>query len=651
MSDFRKLSLAFAAVTLMAGLASAQTTPPIVCSTTAQPLTVRTEGLTEQTGDVVISCTGGVVPAPGAVLPQVNISVTLSTNITSRLLNDPISEALLFIDDPQAGAQNPCAPASGSTVCTPLTAGAGGSALDSGGVNRNVFQGVRQNDNTMVWLAVPINAPGTQATRTFRTKNVRAAVAGATATNGQIFAFVSIQNPPANLQLNQATATVAFVQQGLAFAVRSRSGGSFSSTGTGAFLFACDRFNSDLAVDPTDGDYAQGGFPGGRSFSLRYREGYAGSWKQRDVNAPLAEPGLNQSDPRSNSGVDPAVFGTSNTPATESGFFNTAFTTTNGLNRAGRADTGTRLQVRFSGVPANVRVYVSTGALCNTAFVETSNKNSCGGETTNGVAAYGVVNSVGLPATVVVTPSSTAETGGLGGNLSRYPSGATQGLVEVPIASGAGIFVWEVFGADPNGIDTASFAVALAFRASQNPGTGTMNVNGSFSPISTVNTQSASAPIPRFQDQSTATAAASLNTCQTNLLFPFVSNQAGFDTGAAIANTTADPYGTSPQTGNCQLNYYGGTTGGGAAPAAQTTTTPLQGGQTAVFTLSSGGTNGIAATPGFQGYIIAICNFRYAHGFAFISDLGAQRLSHGYLALVLDPSPRLNIANAESLGM
>ena len=131
MSDFRKLSLAFAAVTLMAGLASAQTTPPIVCSTTAQPLTVRTEGLTEQTGDVVISCTGGAVPSAGAVLPQVNISVTLSTNITSRLLNDPITEALLFIDDPQAAAQNPCAPASGSTVCTPLTAGANGAALDA----------------------------------------------------------------------------------------------------------------------------------------------------------------------------------------------------------------------------------------------------------------------------------------------------------------------------------------------------------------------------------------------------------------------------------------------------------------------------------------------------------------------------------------
>jgi hypothetical protein len=48
MSDFRKLLLAFAAITLFAGFASAQVAPPITCSTTAQPLTVRAEGLTSR---------------------------------------------------------------------------------------------------------------------------------------------------------------------------------------------------------------------------------------------------------------------------------------------------------------------------------------------------------------------------------------------------------------------------------------------------------------------------------------------------------------------------------------------------------------------------------------------------------------------------
>ena len=36
------------------------------------------------------------------------------------------------------------------------------------------------------------------------------------------------------------------------------------------------------------------------------------------------------------------------------------------------------------------------------------------------------------------------------------------------------------------------------------------------------------------------------------------------------------------------------------------------------------------------GYMIAITRFQYCHGFAFISDLGAQRLAEGYLAIQLD---------------
>lgn len=649
MSDFRKLLLAFAAVTLFTGIASAQVAPPITCTTTAQPLTVRAEGLSEQTGDVVLSCTGGSIPTLGSQLPQVNISVTLSTNITSRLVNDPITEALLFIDDPQPGAQNPCAPASGSTVCAPLTAGSGGTAVDGTGTVRNVFQGTRQNDNTIVWLAVPINAPGTAANRIFRTKNVRAAVAGASAQNGQIFAFVSIQNPPANLQLNNSTVNVAFVQQGLIVDRRSRSGGGFSATTLGfTSLFQCVNFNNDLAGSNTSNfNSPSSSTQGGRAFQLRFREAYAAAFKVRDVNFPLTEPGAQQNIPQNNNGADPSL-----STVVESGFYNTGFTSINGLNRAGRADHGTRLRAAFSGVPANVRVFVSAHALASGTIVE-GTRYSLGGETTAFSAAYGVSTSATganvAAGTVLVNPTSLGEQV-LGGNTTRYPAGATAGLVEVPITGGAGSFTWEVFGQDPNQIDTLSFGVSFAYRTANNPGTSPgISVNGSFAPVGGGNTMSSTAPIPRFADQSTALATVGIFTCQTTLLFPFVSNQAGFDTGVAIANTSADVFGTAPQTGNCELNYYGGTTGGGAAPAKQTTTTPLAGGQLATFTLSSGGTNGIAATPGFQGYMIAACGFRYAHGFAFISDVGAQKLSHGYLALILDNS-RFAAGSAEELG-
>ena len=136
--------------------------------------------------------------------------------------------------------------------------------------------------------------------------------------------------------------------------------------------------------------------------------------------------------------------------------------------------------------------------------------------------------------------------------------------------------------------------------------------------------------------------------CRTVLLFPFVTARAGFDTGIAISNTTLDnskdvpggtdewPYKTRPQSGKCKLFYVGDKEDGTSLPKPiQTTPVALAAGKQLVYTLFGGG-SGIDATPGFQGYIIAVCDFELAHGFAFISDLGAQKLAMGYLALVMD---------------
>jgi hypothetical protein len=46
--------------------------------------------------------------------------------------------------------------------------------------------------------------------------------------------------------------------------------------------------------------------------------------------------------------------------------------------------------------------------------------------------------------------------------------------------------------------------------------------------------------------------------------------------------------------------------------------------------------------PGFQGYIIATCEFQYAHGFAYITNGygGVNTQAQGYLALVLPSATR-----------
>lgn len=106
---------------------------------------------------------------------------------------------------------------------------------------------------------------------------------------------------------------------------------------------------------------------------------------------------------------------------------------------------------------------------------------------------------------------------------------------------------------------------------------------------------------------------------KTHILFPFMTNQAGFDTGFAIANTGADPFGTAGLAGACTLNFYSG-----AASPAPVTTASIAQGETYTNLVSS-------IAPGFQGYVIASCNFPLAHGFSFISDLGARNLAMGYL--------------------
>ena len=110
----------------------------------------------------------------------------------------------------------------------------------------------------------------------------------------------------------------------------------------------------------------------------------------------------------------------------------------------------------------------------------------------------------------------------------------------------------------------------------------------------------------------------------TNLLFTYVVNANGFDTGIAISNTGVDPFGTSDGASDkCTLNFYQGVVN----PPAVDSGTITKG--TTYTTLAS------VVAPGFNGYMIATCNFPYAHGFAFISDIGARSVAMGYIPQII----------------
>jgi hypothetical protein len=302
-----------------------------------------------------------------------------------------------------------------------------------------------------------------------------------------------------------------------------------------------------------------------------------------------------------------------------------------GISNHGLADYGTRLKAVFNNVPAGVRLFVSTTNVINDFQLSVPTG-------TNFSVAQLVASETGAFA---AQPGNTSIT--IGNTVNPT------GLAEIPVVNGTATAVWEVISTNPSAIEgnttsvtnstinqsnpgTFDFAVYQQFTANpgaNSPPVGQATVNMSYAPTppnafsaAAGGAASSSLTIPRFADTSSATNILSIVLCNTVLLFPFVTNQNGFDTGLAISNTTTDPFGTRTQNGSCTLNFYGAS----APPAVNTGNIATA---TTYVTLAS------TAASGFQGYMIASCNFQLAHGFAFVSDIGARNLAMGYLALVL----------------
>jgi uncharacterized protein (TIGR03437 family) len=78
------------------GLLTAQTT--VTCQASAQPPLVRSEGITERTGDIVLTCTGG---APAANISG-NLSLFLNVNLTNRVASNgsnQVTDMVLTVDN------------------------------------------------------------------------------------------------------------------------------------------------------------------------------------------------------------------------------------------------------------------------------------------------------------------------------------------------------------------------------------------------------------------------------------------------------------------------------------------------------------------------------------------------------------------------
>jgi hypothetical protein len=717
MADFRRWLTVLAVLAFMAlsasaqvGVANGSATSLLACvATAAGTPELRPEGYTELAGDIVISCTGGPVPSPGTAVPTTNIVVYMApaVPITSRYMSsNGASDALLIIDEagsniaagaPGYGPQAPqslCTTSQQQAVPSPCAAYVGtaagtntvGAAVQyavsvsspgSSNIAQNVYQG-KIGDfgvNSVTFYNVPVLPPATSGiSRTFRITNVRVPVPGGNL-SGTLQAIIST-SPSATLPIAGTAINIGVVGPATSMAV----------TQVKTPFQQCQPQTAALTS------------------VLTYTEGFATAFKTRVVpggaangtvgsitNTAYAAEATNTASPN-NQNIPGGLYGgfASNS---ESGFIFpqlvTSNTGTGAVNYvAGLADYGTRLKAVFYNIPAGVTLYVSTTSGPTASFVigGTSVSPYAVLVATNSGEATPDSSSTASFSSSIIAGSTTSKGAAILGVDSFTKNTIFNGAPVFALtanSAGAAEAVWEVTNANPSGQDVLQFGVFISYVATTssttNPyglpitglplGAPVSDVQMSFAPepssgtFSTANATQGQNPTPRFavvkvQEGPWTT----INLCQTTLLYPFVTGAAGFDTGLAVANTSMDPFGTVGQTGSCKLYGYGQTiaTAGNTAsqptlPGCDSIANPVGG--TNCFPIGPAGQVGSvmasATFTNFTGYVIAVCNFQYAHGYAAVTDLGLRNLWSSYLALELGTgsvgSPRTGVSSIEML--
>jgi hypothetical protein len=299
----------------------------------------------------------------------------------------------------------------------------------------------------------------------------------------------------------------------------------------------------------------------------------------------------------------------------------------NGTNASTAATSGTRLMLAFANVPNGVAVYVPLTVLSTTL-------NNLGvlpaTQTTLGL----VNNATGAP--VAATAASTAA-----------PTNAPAASGAVTITNNTGTAIYNTtFDSTTPLTDVFAIPVTYVSAAGAVVPSTAATVTVSFAP--SISPTATATDFPSFNNTiaTTTVNGSTYASCSTTLLFPYVLNPTGWETGLAISNTSLDnlkvgggnSLGAS-QAGTCVLSFFGSPTGNNPA---NFTTPSVVAGTTWANTLTATAGAGFAG-----GYAIANCSFQYAHGFAYIvNSFGTtSQMAMGYTAKVLG-----RIATPETLG-
>jgi len=612
-----------------------------------------------------------------------------------------LSEVALLIDEPGSGLATPVgadpygpnAPqvfcTASATACPAYVAYDGGTAVavsTSGGTiaAANIYRGYlnQVGSNTVTFYGVPVLPPVTTGiSRVFRITNIRYPV---TSIGNQTQIIASVSTSPSTV--------LPLVQAGFPVGVVISPGLTSKASTPTIFPQCASQYGTGSTFFPQLSTILS--FTEGFATAFKTRvvpganvpSGAAGQYAAEAANTGVQNiPGGLYGGFASNSESGFLVPGDTFTPNGSSNTYT-----------AGLADWGTRLKAVFTNIPAGITLYVSTVNVSNSNTGVVSPGSSAYTTFPAFQAAAGTATLTVSEA--VLESAGTASETAIDSPFTPVASTLTDVFLTPLVAlapsttTGAATAIWEVTNAQPSAKETFNFNVYIAYVAA--PGSGITasnpyglpqitnilgqpvnNVSLSFAPEPSQGAFSASAGpvagatiIPRFTIANPSNYPfVNIGLCQTTLLYPFVTNSpvgstGGFDTGIAVANTSMDPFGTKvggfypiantisalPQTGSCTLYPYGNTissTGAtSAAPAVKQgcdfISNPVPG--TNCFPIVQPGTvqavNASNILPGFQGYVIAVCNFQYAHGYAAVTDLGLRNLFSSYLALELAPN-------------
>jgi hypothetical protein len=269
---------------------------------------------------------------------------------------------------------------------------------------------------------------------------------------------------------------------------------------------------------------------------------------------------------------------------------------------ANTATSGTRIQIEFDNIPANVTLYMPL----------TWSNN---GGTVSAIQSISGFKSLANP---------TAAVGSPGSKDNKSAPTVTSTYMALSASNGTAFAYYEETAPNATGVEDYKIPVYLqAGAAAVTAPSSNITATVTLGPVG------ASSNVPNFvAGTATAQKANAFSACSTTLLFPFVTNQQGFDTGLAIANASSDLLdgGTktkaAKQDGTCTLTFFGG----------DENPDPVK-----TDTIKSGTVYAHAASelaPNFQGYMIASCNFLYGHGFAYVVYNLTQNngAAMGYLA-------------------